>query len=482
MTNRTPIIQLALVVAVVGLALMAGKAVGTEETNDLLLPVGVVILFITMVNPFASLIIFLLGFMRVGSYDEIGIIQIATASYTALLFLVAFARFLWRGPWDRNVVRTVTLMFLLMGYLGLSVVIAQMNHISVIDWGRGAFPLVVVCLAAVFTATVQTRQQWNVAAVVFLFLIVNLGASGAAALGGRMGAALGVPDAVSWGSTLIPAVLIAIGVAMIIEKRQFHWGYVAMVVTGLISAVLTPTRTVWISAGLTVAMLAGTFMFRHRRPGTAFAVVGFAVLIGGGTLLMWQHSGESSWKEQTARFSTLQKTSEDPSVRIREEQIREAFRVFRSSPLVGVGLGYQYQYKIAFTSKYEKPNDFNHSDLLNALAKTGLFGTLLIYGVLISAVLAAVRLQGMATTAEDRAMGLAAESSLVVALIIGNSTPMLQEKGSAFILALIIGLVLSRLNILDAERAEKAEQAGLSAEAEPEWSWRRVRELPATDT
>ena len=133
MTNRAPILQLALIVALVGVALLSGKAVGTEETNQLLLPVGAVIVFITMVNPFASLIIFLLGFMRVGSYEEIGIIQIATVSYTAFLFLIAFARYLWRRPWDRTVVRTVTLMFMLMAYLGVSIVIAQMNQIPFTD-------------------------------------------------------------------------------------------------------------------------------------------------------------------------------------------------------------------------------------------------------------------------------------------------------------------------------------------------------------
>ena len=472
---------MALVAGLVVMGLLAGRAAGTADIDKLLLPVGAVIIFVTMVNPFASLIIYLLGFMRVGSYEELGTIQIATAAYTALLFLIALARFLWRAPWDRSVVRTVTLMFVLVGYLGVSVVIAQANAIRFADWGRGAFPLIILCLAAVLATTVQTRRQWNVAAAVFLFLILNLGTSGASVLGGRMGAALGIPDVVSWGSTVIAAVLISIGLAMMIEKQQFHWGYAAMVATGLISAVLTPTRTVWISAGLTVAMLSGVIMFRRRRPGAALAVLGFAALIGGGTLLMWKYSGESSWGEQTARFGTLQKTGEDPSVKIRQEQVREAFRVFEASPLIGVGLGYQYQYKIAFTSKYEKPNDFNHSDLANALAKTGLLGTGLIYGVLIAAVLAAVRLQKLAATPDDRAMGLAAESTLVVAMVIGNSTPMLQEKGSAFILALIIGLVLARLNILGAEKADQEQleeqEAGRESEVPRKGTW----QVPAAD-
>ncbi len=456
MSNRNPLIQVALIAGLVLLGLLSGRAVGTAQTDELLLPVGVIILLITLVNPFASLVIYTLGFMRVGSYQEIGTIQIATAAYTTLLFLTGFARFLWRAPWDRAVVRTVTLMFALMGYLAISIVIARTNGIGFGDWGRGAFPLIMLCLAAVFATTVQTRRQWNVTAGVFIFIILNLGASGASALGARVGAALGVPDLVNWGSTIIPASLISVGVAMMVEKRQFLWGYAAMVLIGLIAAVLTPTRTVWISAGLTVTILAGATMFRRRSPGIALAVVAFTVLIAGTTLLMWRYSGESSWGEQTARFETLQRTEEDPSIQIRREQINEALRVFAASPLIGAGLGYKYQYRITFTTKYEDPNDFNHSDVANALAKTGLLGTGLIYGLLITAVLAAVRLQKVGPTPEDRAMGIAAEATLIVAMVIGNSTPMLQEKGSAFILALLIGLLLTRLNLIAAEEAERS--------------------------
>jgi O-antigen ligase len=470
MTTQSPAIQILAVIVLVLVALLAGNAVGTQDMAKLLVPAGGLIVFITLVNPFASLIIFLLVFMRVGSYEQIGAIQIGVAGYTVLLFLVAFARFLWREGWDNGAARTVTLMFVLMGFLSLSVVVAVTNHIAFGDWGRGAFPLVVLCLAAVFATTVHSRAQWNMAALVFLLIVVNLGAAGASALGGRLGAALGLPDLVNWGSTVIPATLTSLGVAMMIEKRELHWGYMALVALGLVSAVLTPTRTVWISAGLTVLVLAGVVFVRQRRPGAAVAIVAIAALVAGGTLLAWRYSGPtSSWEQQTARFSTLEKTSEDPSVQIRKEQLREAIRVFESSPLIGAGLGYEYQYHIAFTSKYEQPNDFNHSDLANALAKTGLLGTALIYAVLISAVLAAVRLQKTARTAEDRAMGLAAECTLIVALVIGNSTPMLQEKGSAFILALIIGLVLARLNLRHAEQVEEAAQA----QPESEWPWER---------
>lgn len=471
MTTRSPLVQVLAVVALVIVALLVGNAVGTQEMDRLLLPAGGLVIFVTLVNPFLSLIIFLLLFMRVGSYEQIGPIQIGVAGYTALLFLVALARFLWREGWDRSAARTVALMFLLMGYLAVSVLVAISNRIPFGDWGRGAFPLVVMCLAAVFATTIQTRMQWTVAALVFLFIVVNLGAAGASVLGGRLGAAVGIPGMVSWGSTVIPATLTSLGVAMVIEKRQLHWGYGALIALGLFSAVLSPTRTVWISAGLTVLVLAGVVFLRRRRPGAAVAVVAIASLVAGVTLLAWRFSGPaSSWEQQSARFSTLQRTGDDPSVQIRKEQLKEALRVFASSPWVGVGLGYQYRYNISFTSKYEKPNDFNHSDLANALAKTGLLGTTIIYAVLISAVLAAVRLQKVGASAEDRAMGLAAECTLIVALVIGNSTPMLQEKGSAFILALVIGLVLTRLNL---RVQEQAEEEMASALPEPEWPWGR---------
>jgi O-antigen ligase len=451
-------------------ALMAGNAVGTDNMDRLIYPAAGLIIFITLVNPFASLVIFVLLFTRFGSYETIGTIQIGMAAYTALLFLISLTRFLWREAWDSSASRSVTLMFVLMTYLGISVVEASLNGIAFTDWGRGAYPLVVLCLAAMFATTVQTRGQWKIAAGVFLFIILNIGLGSVADFGGRIGAGVSAPDVVSWGSTLIPAALVSLGVAMMVEKRQVHWGYLAMVVMGLFTAVMTPTRTVWISVGLTVMILAGVLFFTRRRPGTAMAVVMLALTIGGGTLLAWRYGGSAAtWQQQTARYNTLYNTGEDQSVQIRKEQIQEAVRVFDSSPLIGVGLGYQYHYKLSYeTSKYEAPNDFNHSDLANTLAKTGLLGAILIYGMLITTVLAAVRLQRVALEPEDRAIGLTAEATLIVALIIGNSTPMLQDKGSAFMLTLIIGLVLSRLNILRREALEKEEEAEAALAPPPE--------------
>ena len=455
MTDRSPLVQLLIVVAILAVAVLAGNAVGTARMERLMIPVGGLILFITVVNPFASLIIFLVSFTRFGSYEQIGPVQIVMAAYTVLLFLIALARFLWRDSWDRAATRAVTLMFALGAFLCLSLVVAAGNQIGFTDWGRGAYPLVVLCLGAVFVTTLQSRNQWNVAAVVFLLIMLAQGMGSVQELGGRVGLSTGGGEVVSWGSTLLPALLTSLGVAMIIEKRQLHWLYVAFVVMGLFTAVLSPTRTVWIAAALTIAILAMVTFFRQRRPGVAVAVVSIAALIAGGTLLAWRYSGpEESWGQQSARFATLQDVSEDQSVQIRQEQVREAFRVFVDAPILGAGLGYMYNYNIAHTSKYEKPNDFNHSDLANFLAKTGIVGTALLYWLMITTVLAAVRLQKVAVVPEDRAMGLAAECTLIVALVIGNSTPMMQQKGSSFVLALIIGLVLSRLNILYREAVE----------------------------
>ncbi len=477
MTSRGSPAQIFLLILLVIMALLAGRAAGKGDSVAMLVPVGTALLLLTLFSPALSLLAFLVCFLRLGGSPEIDVMEWAILAYMALLFLVSLARFLWRHEWDRSVVVLATMMFALMGYLTLTLGVAQANQREFSDWGRDVFPLLVLCIAVIFTTSLLRSREWQAAALGLLVVIIYFGLVTVAELGGRIGLTLGVPELARWMSNLVPPILISLGIAFAIEHGRIQWLSGGLVLLGVLGAVLTPTRTQWLAVGLSVTVLATIVLLRRRRPGTALAVVVIAAGLALSTVLYWRYSGPTgTWQQQTTRFSTLRTIREDPSVKVRKEQVLEALRLFASAPLLGVGLGYQYRYQIPFTGKYEQPTNYNHSDLANYLAKTGLLGTAMLYTVLVLAVLACVRLQKVGPRPEDRALGLTAEVVLIVALFAGNSTPMLQERSNTFFLALVIGLVMSRLNLIQAERAEQ--QARLTEqEVEPgEYGWAPVGE------
>jgi len=455
-TSRGNPAHIFLLILLLVMALLAGRAAGKGDSAAMLVPVGTALLLLTLFSPALSLLAFLVFFLRLGGSPEIDLTEWAILTYMALLFLISLARFLWRHQWDRQVVVLATMMFILMGFLALTLGVALANEREFSDWGRDVFPLAVLCIAVIFTTCLLRPREWQAAALGLLVVLIYFGLVSVAELGGRIGLSLGVPQLARWMSNLVPPILISLGIALTIEYGRLQWLSSGLVLLGVLGAVLTPTRTQWLAVGLNVAVLAAIVLLRRRRPGTALAVVVIAGGLALSTVLYWRYSGPTgSWQQQTARFSTLRALPEDPSVKIRKEQVLEALRLFASAPLLGVGLGYQYRYQIPFTGKYERPTNYNHSDLANYLAKMGLLGTALLYTVLVLSVLACVRLQKVGPRPEDRAMGLTAEAVLIVALFAGNSTPMLQERSNTFFLALVIGLVMARLNLIQAERAEQ---------------------------
>jgi O-antigen ligase len=168
---------------------------------------------------------------------------------------------------------------------------------------------------------------------------------------------------------------------------------------------------------------------------------------------------------QANRFQTLSDLGEDQSVDIRKRQVQEALSQFSSSPLFGVGLGHQYFYHIEYTSKYEGATNYNHSDIANTLCKMGLIGTLAVYTLLIMAVMLSGRLRRQGIDDKDRWFGAMAQIALIAALIMGNSCPVLQERGATFLVGLLIGLVVAIAASND--RVAKANLEGYTAEACP---------------
>jgi O-antigen ligase len=145
------------------------------------------------------------------------------------------------------------------------------------------------------------------------------------------------------------------------------------------------------------------------------------------------------------RLNQLFNYSQDKSFQNRRDEFEQAGKLFLSSPMTGVGYGYQYNFYRFITGKGYGWLDTNytHNDLMNILAKGGLIGMLLFYLFFASLLrLFSHRRQALPGTMQSTwaTIGII---TIILSIFMGLSTPVLQTRDAAFIMAVMLGLCIT---------------------------------------
>jgi O-antigen ligase len=136
-------------------------------------------------------------------------------------------------------------------------------------------------------------------------------------------------------------------------------------------------------------------------------------------------------------------------------EARQCFEIFSKSPILGMGAGYTYhlfRQSLMGGGEASKENtiwvtNFTHSDLMFMLSKWGLVGVSLFFWFYFRITKLAWLVWKNASTPESRAKGLACFLFFIDALIIGQSTPVIQTRSDAFFLAVMMGYAYSLYHI-----------------------------------
>jgi O-antigen ligase len=217
------------------------------------------------------------------------------------------------------------------------------------------------------------------------------------------------------------------------------WICAALIAAGLMFSV---SRTAVLGlAGAGLILLVGWSNRRRVVTIAAFAVfLGFMKVLAPGLIGTF--------------YNLFAGASDDSSIRFRTHDWPFAMREFDRSPFFGHGLGTWYPFKHqVFDNQY-----------LLSLVETGLLGTLAFVGVLVCAIVVALRVRYLSTDANVRNLALTIAACLVIPLLGAATFDMLSFPGITSVMFLLVGAAGALLRF---ERRDQAARRLLSSFQDP---------------
>lgn len=402
--------------------------------------VGTLILVITVWRPVYGMAVYLLAYPTVPSTESLNLAKMGILALTILLFGLWW----WENiksrkkPWLSGEYRWL---FIFFAYLCLSPILGLRNGFSVMDWARDIAPLLNLLLIPVMVD--HLKNKYNRWLLYLVFIPVGLGLfRDFLYLASRYGMVntgwlLRYPIRLS---TFHPAAFFGLGLVLYLQKADHRhlWLLVSLLGAGL--ALLTPTRTVWLSLGF-MAVLLLLFYSQHRKK----AIAGMAlilVLLG----LSIFRSGRVS-ESQSDRWDQMIGYKSDLSVKSRFDELYQSIDLFKSSPVYGVGFGYQYHFWRNWVNAYKgsgyMDTNYTHNDIINVIAKGGLAG-FTIFGLMIYGLMRKLaerrKYFGEPVAKAWATLGIIA---IIQSVFVGLSTPVYQTREAIFLLAVLIAIALS---------------------------------------
>jgi hypothetical protein len=342
-----------------------------------------------------------------------------------------------RKPWMMPEYRWIYIFFI---YLCFSPLLGVKYGFSPLDWARDISPMLNLLLIPVFVDYLNdSRYRW-LPLLVFIPWLVGTFQSVIDLLSyyGFF------PVTVHWPLMFRyfhPSHIVGFGILMMIYDRPRRRGWLLFSVLGLLFTALTPGRTIWIAVFIMIFLIVYSTT-KYRIP--AIIIICLLLLLTG--WMIYRGSNTEYAALQTERFQALENYQHDASFQNRMDEIHQSFALFTTSPLYGIGFGYQYHFWRTFIQNIGPgylDTNFMHTDVMYILSKGGLAG-FVILAFAIRALLVKMGGKKAASTGDMR-YPFASFGVLFVciSLVIGLSTPVFQYRPHCFMFAFVVALGLS---------------------------------------
>lgn len=405
----------------------------------LLLGAGLAVLVVVL-RPVLGLALYLLIYPLVPAEESLNALKAAMLGLTVLLVLVWLMQKMIKR--ERLSTKPEYLwLYLFFVFLCFSPLLGIYGDFSPTDWARDIAPLLNLLLLPVIADCIGKEKNRWLLYIVFVPIGFGILRDMLVLLGGYGVAGGGLLTSLPFAS-IHPSLGLGLGLLMFLRKAPHRRYWLAMAVLSLVVALLTPTRTVWITTG-TMILLVSAFNLQKKRWVIASVVI-LVVLLG---VLFFAKGSDTYERSQRERFEGLVEYKTNLSYQNRMEESEQAWELFLSSPVYGVGFGYQYNFSRSFITGIGRgilSTNFTHNDIMFILSKGGLIGITLfvfmLYGLLRKLVQQRREKQGTLQSTWATVAILA----LVNSTIIGLSTPVFQTRSATFSLAILLAMGLAR--------------------------------------
>lgn len=412
-----------------------------ESETVLFLGGGLVILFIFM-RPVIGLALYLLIYPMVPADELITPMKTIVFGLTVLLLFAWLVQKIMRRErfFSKPEYMWLYLFFI---FLCFSPIVGMYNDFTPTDWARDIAPLLNLLLLPVIVDYIEKKNNGWLLYLAFVpvgigfirDLSVLIDRQGIPLPGLNLLAALPV-------SSIHPSLGLCLGLLMFLHKAPHRRYWLALAVISLGVAFLTPTRTVWITTG-TMILLLLAFNFR-KKLWVILSIVLLMVLLG---VLSFATSSKTYVSSQQDRFQGLVGYKSNLSYQNRMEEMEQAGELFMSSPLIGVGFGYQYDFWRPFVEGIGPGywvTNFTHNDIMFIASKGGLTGLLLFCLMVVGIMKKLLHRRKGGVENSQYAWATIAILCLINCLIIGLSTPILQTRSAMFYLTFLLSMGLSK--------------------------------------
>lgn len=424
------------------LFVLAERLVVYPGSRAVLLLGGGLAAFLIIARPVIGLALYLLVYPAVSPAQSLNPLKIFIFALTLIVLLTWLVRkMMMRERFISK--REYMWMYFLFIFLCISPALGYVNGFTPVDWARDIAPLLNLLLVPVMADYFGWKKNGWLLFLVFAPAGLSI-ARDLLVLSSRYGFPVtGVPVLTSLPlGSIHPSLSLGLGTIMYLQRAPYRRFWLGLAIAGLAAALLTPTRTVWITTA-TMALLLVLFNSR-RRIWTIASLAAMAALAG---WLVFYGPGSGDYlASQRVRVSALEHWRHDPSAESRLDEMKQTARLFESSPLIGVGFGYQYFFWRHFWAALQGPGymktNFTHNDIMFIASKGGMTGLALFLMMLL----------GFAKKLHERrkeepgslrsAWATFALMALINSIIIGSSTPFYQDRFEMYIFAVIMAMGL----------------------------------------
>lgn len=456
MQTRELIIKLILFIIISGLALYFGMSYLANPQQAFFIFAAAVVVITVFIKPFWGIILYsiYLPFVK-----ESAGLSVQEFSALGIVLLLCSLWFMSRSKkWSRvleiyRMERSLVILFL---YMIFSLFVVLSNGFTFVDWSRDLFPLAQLALILPLVHFVDNEKEFKI--LLITYIIVMSYPLLLSFLHTLMGLGVLSYFTISWvrGTPFAMYILIILGMVSFTEYRKIIPLYICPALIAIGLALTTSPRTVWVGAA--ISMIVIFLLNRNKGRWLAIMLIGF---IAAAIFLSYIAEKDPTFMgKQTKRLETLQKLDTDLSWQSRIAESEQCLELFRSSPFFGMGLGYQYRfwrpYVAGIGAGYLKTN-LTHSDGTNYLAKTGILGVLALLILFSNVIIVGIKFYHAASDPEDRMIYLLGTAGVIVALIVCNSTPVLQIRYNASALAYLISFIFIKKKIEISNKESRSE-------------------------